>query len=81
MSKQMRIVLEPEKFRPDIVNKLDSVIHNEKISENLEKGIYNYSLDVADKKNIIKKWDNQYFVILYIQKLKTILKIFLLMQA
>ena len=44
-----------------------------KICENIEKGLVNYSLEKADKINIIKKWDNEYFVLIYIDRLRTII--------
>jgi transcription elongation factor S-II len=39
----------------------------------LEKGIYNYSLSASEEKKLIKKWSNEAFVILYIQKLRCVL--------
>jgi transcription elongation factor S-II len=39
----------------------------------LEKGIYNYSLAASEEKKLIKKWSNEAFVILYIQKLRCVL--------
>ena len=42
----MRKVIEnPNEFRNNISNKLNKILLNEKISVNLEKGIYNYSLE------------------------------------
>lgn len=73
MSRFRRTTDNPEKFRENVVSKLNSIIDDKKISENLEKGIYNYTLSIADTKNLIKKWNNDYFVLIYIQKLKTIL--------
>jgi transcription elongation factor S-II len=73
MSKHRRVVEDSDIFRKNIVDKLDLLIKNKKISENLEKGILNYSLKVAEEKNLIKKWNNDYFVVIYIQKLKAII--------
>ena len=41
----------PEKFRSNIVNKLNAKIENAKNSANLEKGIFNYSLKEAEQRN------------------------------
>ena len=71
MSKYDRIVDNPEEFRKNITIKLNNIIKNTTISENLEKGIYNYTLTECENKNLIKKWNNSYFVLLY-QKLKII---------
>lgn len=59
-------------FREKIRDKLNDKIKNRNIVENLEKGIYNYSLEVAEQKKIVKKWDNTYFTQIYLDRLKTI---------
>ena len=61
-----------ELFRSNIRNKLDAKLKNEKNSSNLEKGIFNYTLKEADQKKIVKKWDNKYFVQIYLDRLRTI---------
>jgi len=68
----MRKIDNPSEFRKNIVLKLNDLFKNDKISTNLEIGIYNYSLKRADKKNIVKKWDNSYFVKIYVSRLRTI---------
>jgi len=69
----MRTIQEPDKFRTNIRTELDKLIDDEKITRNLEKGILNYSISVAKEKNIVRKWDNNYFVVLYIERLRTIM--------
>ena len=39
---------------------------------NLERGVFNYAIKEATGKKIIKKWENPYFVQLYIDRLRTI---------
>jgi transcription elongation factor S-II len=56
-----------------VIAKINLILSNEKISTNLEKGIYNYSLAASEEKKLIKKWSNEAFVVLYIQKLRCIL--------
>lgn len=73
MSFYIRSINDGTAFRESITTNLDKIIDNMKIASNLEKGIYNYTITVCDKKNLVKKWNNQEFVIIYIQKLKTIL--------
>jgi dephospho-CoA kinase len=65
-------VTNAEKFREHIRDKLFQIIENRNIVSNLEKGLYNYSLDVATKKKIAKKWENQYFVQIYLDRVKSI---------
>lgn len=59
-------------FRNNVIKKLQLVLHKKSYAENLEKGIYNYILDLADKKNVVKKWDNKTFITLYISHLRSI---------
>ena len=62
----------PEQFRANIKNKIDEILKNEKHSLNLEKGIFNYSLNEAKNRKVVKKWDNPHFVQLYLDRLKSI---------
>jgi transcription elongation factor S-II len=73
MSKYTRSINDPDKFRQCVIAKINLILSNEKISTNLEKGIYNYSLAASEEKKLIKKWSNEAFVILYIQKLRCVL--------
>lgn len=73
MSIYRRKIDDPDKFRKTILDYLNIKIENIKISENLEKGIFNYTLEECERKNLIKKWSNEFFVIIYIQKLKAII--------
>ena len=40
---------------------------------NLEKGVFNYAIQEADKKEIVKKWDNVYFTQFYIDKMRSVI--------
>jgi DNA-directed RNA polymerase subunit M/transcription elongation factor TFIIS len=62
----------PVEFRKNVKNKLGEVLNNFKDGSNLEIGIYNYTLTKANEKNIIKKWNNIYFVRIYLDKFKTL---------
>jgi|UniRef100_A0A6C0DXX6 hypothetical protein len=73
MSKFYRKINDPECFRAKVVSKLNSIINNDNISENLEKGIYNYTLGVCEEKNLLKKWANESFVVIYIEKLRSLI--------
>ena len=73
MSKFNRKINDPVIFRENVVNKLNTILNNKKICENLEKGIYNYTLKVCEEKNLLKKWTNESFVLLYIEKLRTLI--------
>jgi transcription elongation factor S-II len=68
----MRKIDDPEKFRKNIRSKFNDLIGNEKQSNNLEIGIYNYSLKEANMRKVVKKWDNPYFAQIYIDRLRSI---------
>jgi DNA-directed RNA polymerase subunit M/transcription elongation factor TFIIS len=70
----LRTIENHENFRSNVVKKLNKKINNEKASKNLEKGIFNYSLKEADNHKIVKKWDNKFFVQIYLNHLKSILE-------
>jgi transcription elongation factor S-II len=67
-----RKIENPELFRSNIRKKLDEKLQNEKNSSNLEKGIFNYTLKEADQRKIVKKWDNKYFIQIYLDRLRTV---------
>ena len=60
-------------FRTNVRQKLDAILQNEKNSCNLEKGIFNYSLKEAEYRKVVKKWDNKFFVQIYIDRLRSII--------
>jgi len=66
------IVQDPETFRANIVNKLNTLLEDHKKSVNIEKSIYNYSIRESTYKKIVKKWDNEYFVMIYMDKFRMI---------
>ena len=70
----MQKVSEPETFRKNIANSINSYCKDEKKSKHLEIGIYNYTINEAKNRKIVKKWDNPYFTQIYTDRVKTILK-------
>ena len=68
----MRTIDNPDKFRIEIRKRLGAFFTNEKHSLNLEKGIHNWALKEANNRKVVKKWDNPYFVCIYLNHLKSI---------
>ena len=68
----IRKIDNPELFRSNIKQKLNEILEDEKISNNMEKGIFNYSLKEAERHKIVKKWDNKHFVQIYVDRLRSI---------
>ena len=62
----------PEEFRKNISEKINNIINNEKYSKNIEIGIYNWTIKESTLRKVVKKWDNSYFVTIYIDRLKSI---------
>ena len=62
----------PDNFRANIRKKINEKLDDEKASVNLEKGIFNYTLKEADQRKIVKKWDNKFFVQIYLNHLRSI---------
>ncbi len=54
--------------RIKFVIKFNSLLDNLQLSKIIEKSIYNYCIDVAKKKNIIRSWSNNVFHNLYMNK-------------
>jgi len=67
----MRVIANPTQFRENIRNELKKKGVTDSL--NLEKGIFNFSLKKAELLNIVKKWDNPYFVQIYTDHLFTII--------
>ena len=70
----MRAVKNPDEFRNNINKKLFEYLPDKKLCRNLEKGIYNYCIKECNNRNIVKKWDNIYFTLIYINKFRSILR-------
>jgi transcription elongation factor S-II len=68
----MRTVKNPQVFREKVREQLQHYLPGETICKNLEKGIYNYCIQAATERQIVKKWDNIYFTHLYLDKLRSI---------
>jgi len=68
----MHKITNPESFRKNIVERIGEVLEDEKKSINLEKGVFNYAVKEANSRKIIKKWENPFFVQIYIDRLRSI---------
>ena len=66
------IVQDPNAFRSKIIKTIDGILNNDVMSRNIEKSIYNKTIQTAEEYKIIKRWDNKFFVLLYVDKFKMI---------
>ena len=63
----------PDAFRTNIRKKLSSFFSEDMShASNLEKGIYNCALKEATNRKVVKKWDNQFFIQIYLDHLRSI---------
>ena len=62
----------PETFRSNIISKIDDIIKDIKISRNIERGVFNFTLKESTTKKLLKKWENPFFVNIYLDRMKTI---------
>lgn len=66
----------PDVFRTNIRVKLNNFFvpagGNDKHGINLEKGIHNWALKEATNRKVVKKWDNPFFVQIYLDHLRSI---------
>ena len=65
-------IKDPACFRINIKNKLLEKVKTEKNAVNLEKGIFNWTIRECTNRKVVKKWENQYFVQIYLDKLKSV---------
>ena len=84
--KKMRSIKNPEDFRKNVCLKLEELFKSNSFNDNndvgksytniclnLEKGVFNYAIQEAEKKEIVKKWDNVYFTQFYVDKMRSII--------
>jgi len=71
----MRKITNPSEFRKSVTIKFtkDSTLNLTGVqSRNIEIGIYNFTIKEASRRNVVKKWDNPYFVNIYFDRWRSI---------
>lgn len=68
----------PTQFRVNTKNLLNKKLSEydiknvDNVSLNIEKGIYNRAIEISSELNVVKKWNNEFFVRIYIDKYKSV---------
>jgi transcription elongation factor S-II len=62
---------EPTIFRSNITKYFSNLFDSDQIGKNIETGIYNYTIQEASFRQIIKKWKNQQFCDIYAGRLRS----------
>ena len=63
---------DPEKLRNVVRPTFNEILFSNEMKINLEKGIFNYTIQEAIRRKIIRKWKNRYFLQIYLDKFRTI---------
>lgn len=62
-----------DEFRNQIRKRLQPLLEgHDTHASNVEKGVYNWTIQSATKQNIVKKWSNPFFITLYIDRLRSV---------
>jgi transcription elongation factor S-II len=62
----------PVYFRNEMRKRFDIFLGDKTKSVNMEIGAYNHTLKEATTRKVVRKWDNDHFVQLYVDRLRTI---------
>jgi transcription elongation factor S-II len=66
----------PDNFRSKIREQLCNFFHESDIAQkhasNLEKGVHNWALKEATNRRVVKKWDNPFFIQIYLDHLRSV---------
>jgi DNA-directed RNA polymerase subunit M/transcription elongation factor TFIIS len=68
----MKTVSNPTSFRENLKNKLNIILENDSTTANVETSIFNYAINEADRRKLIKKWDNPRFIEIYLNRFRSI---------
>ena len=61
-----------DSIRNNCVIKINTVVNNHSLSRNIEKSIFNTTINNATENNINRRWDNKIFYNLYFSKIRSI---------
>jgi DNA-directed RNA polymerase subunit M/transcription elongation factor TFIIS len=73
-----RVITNPKDFRDGVVRGLEGLLDPTtsgtfaKLSKNIEKTVLNYAISEAGRREVVRKWDNNQFVEIYISRLRSI---------
>lgn len=73
----MRCITDPISARNKIKSEIQKLVailpKSENKADNIEKGIFNYTITDATSKKVVKKWNNVYFVEIYLTRVRSVL--------
>lgn len=66
-------ITNPTSFRNKMAKQFSPMFPEEKDYKNIEKAIFNYAIKESTQRKVIKKWENNSFVSIYIYRFRSIL--------
>lgn len=71
------IIENPSEFRANVVGSLRTLasqhgVERPHLPSNLERSVFNYALKAAKQREVVKKWNNPHFVLLYTDRLRSL---------
>jgi DNA-directed RNA polymerase subunit M/transcription elongation factor TFIIS len=69
----MQTVIYPVQLREKFRIALHKIVEDPLLSENIEIGVFNYSIQHANEKKMVKQWSNPLFCEIYLSKMKSLL--------
>ncbi len=70
--KQVMIVENPDEFREKVRVMFLNFVPDVRQRTNLERAVYNWAIEKSTEKKIVKKWTNESFVQLYVDRCRTV---------
>jgi DNA-directed RNA polymerase subunit M/transcription elongation factor TFIIS len=67
------LLIPPALFRARVAEQARPFFPRESHARNWERGLFNWTLSEAGRKHVVKKWDNPFFVLLYTDRLRSLL--------
>ena len=65
-------VQNPDVFRKKMIEKINNIVKNEKLSKKLERSVFNFAIKESRNKKVIRKWENQNFCMIYVDRFKSL---------
>ena len=62
----------PEVFRKNVTKKFENLIGNKNKAINIEKSIFNYAVSESKNRKVVRKWENKFFVVIYVNKMRSL---------
>ncbi len=65
-------VSDPETLREKLAAEYGKLLGNERLGPNAERSIYNWAVETATARNIVRGWNNENFVMLYLGRARAL---------